>query len=121
MGSTDRQGGRETSRDRRSVPQVATPVYATQAALAAAVTDAGNALAALTTSVSDSLAGKAPAAHTHAQADITGLVAALAGKAATSHSHSATEIPVDTDGMVILRGANLQEVLQSIDDFLAGL
>lgn len=34
----------------------------------------------------------APSAHTHAQADITGLVAALAGKAATSHTHTASQI-----------------------------
>jgi len=34
----------------------------------------------------------APAAHTHAQSEVTGLVAALASKAATSHTHTASEV-----------------------------
>lgn len=34
----------------------------------------------------------APAAHTHAQSDITGLADALAGKAASSHTHTAADV-----------------------------
>lgn len=42
--------------------------------------------------VTSSLAGKANATHTHAQADITGLSAALDAKANTSHSHNQSDV-----------------------------
>jgi hypothetical protein len=38
------------------------------------------------------LAAKADSSHTHAQSDITGLVAALAGKANSSHTHAQSDI-----------------------------
>lgn len=38
------------------------------------------------------LAAKAAAVHTHAQSDITGLVSALAGKAASVHTHAESDI-----------------------------
>ncbi len=41
--------------------------------------------------------------HTHAQADITGLVTALAGKSAVGHGHNLSEITIDQD---LAMGAN---------------
>lgn len=44
------------------------------------------------TTVMAAIGGKAPLAHGHAMADITGLVTALSGKAASAHTHSAANI-----------------------------
>ena len=49
------------------------------------------------------VAGKAASAHTHAQADITSLVADLAGKSSTSHTHTGVYCPV-TSGTALLKG-----------------
>lgn len=49
----------------------------------------------------------AAAVHTHAQADVTNLVADLAGKAATSHTHTASQISDSTAaGRTILTAAD---------------
>lgn len=74
--------------------------------------------------ITDALAGKADAthshdyaatnhthdyaasAHGHSQADVTGLVEALAGKAASSHSHAQTEISGLADALAGKAAAN---------------
>jgi hypothetical protein len=59
------------------------------------------------TGLATDLAGKAPLSHTHAEADITGLVTDLAGKAAAVHTHTSTQITdataSATAGAVVLR------------------
>jgi hypothetical protein len=59
------------------------------------------------TGLATDLAGKAPLSHTHAEADITGLVTDLAGKAAAVHTHSSSQITdataAATPGAVVLR------------------
>jgi hypothetical protein len=55
-----------------------------------------SALSTLEGDVTAGLAGKAASSHSHAQSDVTGLVAALAAKAASSHTHPASEISDST-------------------------
>jgi hypothetical protein len=44
------------------------------------------------TDLANSLAGKAPTSHGHAEADVTGLITDLAGKAASTHGHAEADV-----------------------------
>jgi oxalate decarboxylase/phosphoglucose isomerase-like protein (cupin superfamily) len=69
------------------------------------------------------LAAKADASHTHAQSDITGLVAALAGKAATSHAHAiadTTGLQTALDGKAAASHTHAQSDVTGLVAALAG-
>ena len=82
---------------------LADAVEATQAELGLDPAGASATVRARLDTLDSTVGGKAAAAHTHAESDVTGLVSDLAGKAATSHTHGqsdVTDLTTDLAGKV---------------------
>lgn len=82
--------GNEPRRRRRQVVVVEREVAATETPAVAA--QERKATEKALDAVSKEVATKAPASHTHAQSDVTGLVSDLAGKAAAVHGHAIVDV-----------------------------
>ena len=114
--------GLQSALDAKATPADVSSAVAAVVNAAPATLDTLNELAAalgndanFATTVTNSLAGKAAAVHTHVIADVTGLQTALDAKAASSHTHTASAItdfaaavvaaaPPTTDASLLTQG-----------------